>query len=92
MKQEHAQLKERLARLVDVISSEEYYAMPDDEKALLTQQRAGMEMYLNALSLRLWGNTGDSMAPSSLAWLLMSSMLMPSLNAPKPFPAPAESA
>lgn len=91
LKQEHAQLKERLARLVDEISSEEYYSLPDEEKALMTQQRTGMEMYLNSLSLRLWGGTGDCSYPSSLAWLLMSSMLMPSMSSQKTFPVPSGS-
>lgn len=81
LEQEHAQLKERLAELVDFINSEEYYKQSDEEKVLISTQRSGMEMYLNALSVRLWGgnNIGNPSA-SSLLPLLMSTMLMPSFS------------
>lgn len=82
---EHAQLKERLAELTDFINSKEYYEQSENEKHLIATQRTGMEMYLNSLSLRLWGNdkTGN-MSSSSLLPLLMSTMLMPSFSTPSP--------
>lgn len=83
LKQEHAQLKERLAELVDFISSEEYYKLCDGEKQLIATQRTGMEMYLNALSVRLWGDTHSCNAmSSSLMSLMLSSMFLPSFSTP----------
>lgn len=52
---EHAQLKEQLAELTDFINSEGYYQLPENEKSLIANQRAGMEMTINAMSVRLWG-------------------------------------
>lgn len=84
LEQEHAQLKERLAELVDFINSEEYYKQEDVEKQLLATQRSGMEMYLNSLSLRLWGRNECNSSMSSMLPLLMSTMLMPSFSSPSP--------
>lgn len=85
LEQEHAQLKERLAELVDFINSEDYYMLNDVEKQLIATQRSGMEMYLNALSIRLWGNNqiGNPLS-SSMIGLLMSSMMLPSVNSSLP--------
>lgn len=76
LEKEHAELKARLAELVDLINSEEFYKLDDRERVLLGSQRAGMEMYINALSIRLWGVTdfpNNSMMMSSL----LASMMMP---------------
>lgn len=82
---EHAQLKERLAELVDFINSEEYYKQSDCKKQLISTQRAGMEMYLNALSVRLWGeDNGTVPFSSSVLPLLMSTMFLPSFSTPSP--------
>lgn len=90
LEQEHAQLKERLAELVDFINSADYYRQNDVEKQLIATQRSGMEMYLNALSIRLWGNNqiGNPLS-SSMIGLLMSSMMLPSVSSsPSSFPMP----
>ncbi|MBR3285774.1 MAG: hypothetical protein IKI70_05810 [Bacteroidales bacterium] len=73
--QEHAQLKERLQELTDFINSEEYYKLSEAEKQLIAAQRSGMEVYINALSIRLWGkdSTSGSYSPSLLG--LMTSLL-----------------
>ena len=84
LEQEHAQLKERLAELVDFINSEEFYKQNEVEKLLIATQRSGMEMYLNALSLRLWGKNECNPSMSSMLPLLMSTMLMPSFSSPSP--------
>lgn len=83
VKEEHVQLKERLAELVDFINSEEYYKLGDSERQLISTQRTGMEMYLNALSVRLWGDI-SSVNPlsSSLMSLMLSSMLSSSYGFP----------
>lgn len=84
LEQEHAQVKERLAELVDFINSEEFYKQNEVEKQLIATQRSGMEMYLNALSLRLWGKNDCPPSVSSMLPLLMSTMLMPSFSSPSP--------
>lgn len=84
LEQEHAQLKVSLAELVDFINSEEFYKQSEVEKQLISTQRSGMEMYLNALSLRLWGKNDCSPSMSSMLPLLMSTMLMPSFSSPSP--------
>ena len=55
LKAEHKELKERLHKLIDFMNSKEYYSLDSSEKALLGTQRAGMEIYLNALGKRLYG-------------------------------------
>lgn len=84
LEQEHAQLKERLVELVDFINSEEFYKQNEVDKQLIATQRSGMEMYLNALSLRLWGKNECNPSMSSMLPLLISTMLMPSFSSPSP--------
>lgn len=56
LKEEQLIIKNNLAELVDFISSEEYFALSDKEKNLIGQQRVGMELYLSALTKRLYEN------------------------------------
>lgn len=81
MEQEQAQLKERLRELTDFINSEGYYKLSDAEKQLIATQRSGMEVYINALSIRLWGNgnTTGAFSPSLLG-LMTSMMFTPSFG------------
>lgn len=83
MEQEHAQLKERLSELTNFINSEEYYKQSEAEKQLIAAQRSGMEVYINALSIRLWGkgNTNGAFSPSLLG-LVTSMMFAPSFGRP----------
>lgn len=85
MEQEHAQLKEQLSELTDFINSEEYYKQSEAEKQLIAAQRSGMEVYINALSIRLWGkgNTNGSFSPSLLG-LITSMMFAPNFGSPMP--------
>ena len=78
LKKEQAELKEKLARLVDFTTSEEYFTLTDGEKGLLNQQRVGMELYLASLTKRIYG-TPDATDGSSLIWL---TMLMGMFNSP----------
>ena len=75
LKLEQEQLKEKLHKLIDFINSEEYYELNINEKSLLSTQRTGMEIYLNALTKRIYGVTeqhGDSFLPLMLTSLLGS--------------------
>lgn len=53
--EEHKQLKERLLKLIDFMNSEKYYSFDDNTKAVFTKQRTGMEIYLSALNIRVFG-------------------------------------
>lgn len=55
LKIEQVELKEKLLRLIDFMQSEEYSTLDATEKGLLANQRAGMEVYLNALTQRIYG-------------------------------------
>lgn len=55
LKIEQEQLKDKLLKLIDFINSEEYYKLGSNEKSLLSAQRGGMEVYLNALTKRIYG-------------------------------------
>ena len=80
LEKEHAELKERLAELVDFINSKEFFELNDVEKQIVSTQRSGMEIYVSALGLRLWGeNARDASFPSMLP-MLMSTMLIPTLS------------
>lgn len=79
---QHAQLKEQLAELTDFINSEEYYKLSDSEKHVIATQRTGMEITINAMSVRLWGdNRNPSFNPSMLG-LLSLMMAPPSFSSP----------
>lgn len=83
LEKEQAELKARLAELVDFINSEEYYKLPEKEKNLIATQRSGMEVYMSAVSIRLWGSNRDrQITPSSLFGLLTSMILLPNSSCP----------
>lgn len=85
LKEEQQELKERLKRLIDFMNSEEFFTVPDGEKSLLNSQRAGMEMYLNALTNRIYSDVDSSgFASSTLLPLMLGMLSMPSSFGPTP--------
>lgn len=70
MKQEQYGLKARLHGIIELVNSEEYYSLTDKEKALINQQRTGMELYLSCLTKRIYGDS-DSPDTNNLVWLSM---------------------
>lgn len=75
LKQEQYDLKAKLHEVVEFINSEEYFTFSPREKGLINQQRAGMEMYLNALTNRIYSKDDYSLDASSLLWpMVMGSM------------------
>ena len=75
LKQEQYDLKAKLHEVVEFINSKEYFALSPREKGLIGQQRAGMEMYLNALTNRIYSKDDYSFDTSSLLWpMMMGSM------------------
>ena len=75
MIEEQKDLKGKLLELVDYMNSEEFFTLSEKEKALLNSQRAGMEMYLNALTNRLYGDKEKPDFSGSLLPLLLLGML-----------------
>ena len=55
--EEHKQLKEKLVKLIEFMNSEKYFAFDNNTKAVFNKQRLGMEIYLNALNIRVYGDT-----------------------------------
>lgn len=80
LKQEQVELKERLHCIIDLMNSEEYFSISEGEKSLLNSQRFGMEMYLNALTTRIYGNTDMAFFSSALLPLAMSSIFSTSFT------------
>lgn len=80
LKIEQEQLKEKLHNLIDFVNSEEYYKLDNNEKSLLNTQRAGMEVYLNALTKRIYGvieQHSDSILPLIMMGLFGSPFSSP---------------
>ena len=71
LKIEQVELKEKLLRLVDFMHSEEYSTLDATEKGLLASQRAGMEVYLNALTQRIYG-LNEARVETMLPIMMMS--------------------
>ena len=70
LKQEQYDLKARLHEIIELINSEEYYSLHDGEKALINQQRTGMELYLSCLTKRVYGDSSNA-DTSNLLWMAM---------------------
>lgn len=84
LKEEQQELKERLKRLIDFMNSEEFFSLPEGEKSLLSSQRTGMEMYLNALTNRIYANVSAPgfSNPSMLSLMLGMMSLSPTVFSP----------
>lgn len=67
LKQEQYDLKAKLHEIIEFINGEEYAGLTPREKGLINQQRAGMEMYLDALTKRIYKS--DEGANTSSMWL-----------------------
>ena len=75
MKKEQYDAKAKLHEIIELINSEEYYALTPFKKSLMAQERIGLEIYLSSLTKQLYDKDGCSFDASSAMWpLLMSSM------------------
>lgn len=72
LKKEQAELKGRLVELIDVINSEYFYSLDETKRSLMMSQRAGMEIYLNSLTQRIYGARKIDTSSSMLPLILMS--------------------
>lgn len=84
LKSEQKELKEKLIEVINFTNSEEYYSLSASEKNLIGQQRAGMEIYLTALTNRIYGNEGNSFGGISTTLPLLLSMFS---SYSSPFPS-----
>ena len=75
LKQEQYDLKAKLHEMIEFINGEEFFKLSPREKSLVGQQRSGMEVYLNALTNRIYCADDFSFDPSSAMWpMLLGSM------------------
>ena len=72
LKQEQYDLKAKLHEVIEFTNSDGYFKLSPREKGLIGQQRAGMEMYLNALTNRIYSKDECSFDATSL----MGAMLL----------------
>lgn len=79
LKKELSNIKDKLSKLVDFITSEEYYSLSEGERGVINQQRVGMELYQSSLVKRLYGDMNDIKDTNSFVWL---SMLFGMFNTP----------
>lgn len=71
LKKEQYDLKAKLHEVIEFINSEEYFTLSSRVKGLIGQQRVGMEMYLNALTNRIYCEESYSFDVSSTIWPMM---------------------
>lgn len=93
MIEEQKDLKGKLLELIDYMNSEEFFSLSENEKALLNSQRTGMEMYLNALTNRIYGEESKHDVSGSFFPLLLLGMLSGNMwgsSTPLPTAVPKE--
>ena len=60
---EQQELKDRLVKLVKFLNSEEYYQLSSNNRLLLKSQKIAMELYLNVLNIRVFGDVDNIAVP-----------------------------
>ena len=55
LKQEQYDLKAKLHEVIEFMNGEEYFVLTSQEKSFVEQQKLGMEVYLSALTSRIYG-------------------------------------
>ena len=61
---EQKELKEKLAKLTEYINSERFYALSANNRQVLKNQKAAMELYLSVLNMRAFENIDDIYVPN----------------------------
>lgn len=83
---EKCELKEKLMKLIDFINSEKFYELSPNNKQLLKNQKAVMEVYLNILNTRLYEDI-DNITVTDIGMLgLFTSVMSNSFSSFKPLP------
>ena len=60
---EQKELKERLAKLTDFINSEKFYALSQNNRLVLKNQKIAMELYLGVLNMRVFEDVDKIVVP-----------------------------
>ena len=71
LKKEQYDLKAKLHEVIEFTNSKEFFELSSRERNLVGQQRAGIEMYLNALTNRIFNKDDSVFDSSSLLWPMM---------------------
>jgi hypothetical protein len=83
--EEQKALKEKLVELIEFINSEEFFKLSEKEKSLINSQRVGMEMYINALTIRVYGEAEkENIAGSSNLFPLLLLSMFTGFSSPCP--------
>lgn len=88
LKAEQSATKEKLTRVISFINSGEFYSLSDTERNYIAQERAGLELYLDALTKRAYSKEGYFAGNNMMLFPLMLSMfntssMFPSVGAAK---------
>ena len=70
MRIEQQETKQKLARLVDYINSEEYYRLSSNRRLILRNRKLCLEMYLGVLSMEVYEDV-DAIAVPDMGWMGM---------------------
>ena len=78
LKKEQYDAKAKLHEIIELINSEEYYALTPSEKSIIAQQRIGLELYLNSLTKQIYDRDNCSYDAGSSMWPLLMSVMFTS--------------
>lgn len=85
---EQAQTKEKLARLVDYISSNDYYTLSPNKRKAILNRKVCLEMYLSTLNTEVFEDV-DSIVVPDMGWMgVMGYMLSGSIGYGSKFALP----
>lgn len=70
LKKEQYEAKAKLHELIEFINSDAFYTLSKPEQGLVSQQRTGLELYLNSLTKRVYGNP-DEPDTNGMMWLAL---------------------
>ena len=75
--EEQEQLKEKFIKLVQFINSDKFFALSNNNKQLLQNQKIAMEMYLNTLNLRIYEDVDKISVPNYGLMGIFGSVMTP---------------
>ena len=81
---EQKEIKERLAKLTEFINSEKFYALSQNNRLVLKNQKIAMELYLNILNMRVFEDVDKIYVPDLGFMQMMGNVFTTSPFAFKP--------
>lgn len=82
LKAEQSSLKKKLVNLTDFINSEKFYGLSPNNKQLLKNQKAAMELYLSVLNMRVFEDVDKIVVPDLGMLQMMGSVFGSTWNKP----------